>query len=378
MMKNNSIYNITGALLLAGALLVGCTDDSANESKAPNALTIEASIGSPTRVAYNGDAANFAQGDQISLYAWMGSATEVAEHKVVNGVVNTYDGTKWTPAKQMLWSYIKENHYFLGVYPAKTITNFTADSYTLGPDLMIATELDGIAFKEDPNPVQLNFTHVMAKLNVNLRFRNQWTEKPTVTSVATTAKNAFNVNYLTKVVTATGSNTQVPVQPLSVAATGHDKSFSGLQVPQEGVTTVTVIIDGKSYIFNAQEPISLESGKVTTLNLYVGRDTIGLASVTVAPWALVNIEGGEALIPATEITFEGGNSGSVNVNSTLKLTPIFYPETATDVDCTWTSQNPEVATVDENGVVTGVTAGETIIECKTQSVLATFTITVVP
>lgn len=371
-------YKILLSAAISVLALFSCAKEKGGtEPAARSAITIEASIGTPTKVTYNGDAASFAAGDQVSLYAWMGSATEIPAKKVVNGVVNTFNGTAWTPATQMLWSPVKENHYFLGVYPAKYITNFTADAYTLGADLMIATELNGIPFQENAAPVALTFTHAMARLDVNLKFRNQWAELPTVTSVAATAKNQFAVNYLTKAVTASGTATQVPVQALATAASGHDKSFSGMQVPQDGVTTVTVVIGGQSFVFTAAEPIALESGKITTLNLFVGKDKIELGSVSVAPWIEnTPIAGGEALIPVTGISFKEGTSTAVEIGDTFQLTPVFAPEGATDVNCTWKSLNTSVATVDEMGLITAKARGEAVIECTCSGKSAQFTLTV--
>lgn len=371
-------YKILLSAAISVLALFSCAkEQGGSELEARGAITIEASIGTPTKVTYNGDAASFADGDQVSLYAWMGSATEVPYNKIVNGVVNTFNGTTWTPATQMLWSNVKENHYFLGVYPAKSITNFTADTYELGADLMIATELEGIPFKENAGPVALAFTHALARMDVNLKFRNQWDGIPTVTSVATTSKKHYTVDYLTKAVTATGSPAQVPVTALATAATGHDKSYSALHVPQSGVTTVTLIIDGKNYVYTAAEPITLEGGKITTLNLYVGKDKIELGSVIVSPWVEnTPVSGGEALIPVTGITFKEGVSATVDISTTFQLTPVFEPKGATDVNCTWRSLQPGVATVDETGLITALSCGEATIECTCSGKSAQFIITV--
>ena len=370
-------YKILLSAAISVLALFSCDKEKGGtEPAARSAITIEAAIGTPTKVAYDGDAASFAAGDQISLYAWMGSAEAVPEKKIVDGVVNTFDGTLWKPETQMLWSHVKENHYFLGVYPKKYITNFTADDYTLADDLMIATELTGIPFKENAEPVKLSFTHALARMDVNLRFRNQWEETPEVTRVSAYAKREYTVNYLGKEVTATGDNFHVSIPEVS-AVTGYDRSFSGLQVPQEGVTKVSVLIGGNEFVFTAALPISLESGKVTTLNLYVGRDKIELGSVTVNPWVDHNpIQGGEALIPVTGISFKEGISAAVEIDDTFQLTPVFAPEGATDVNCTWKSLNTSVATVDEMGLITAKARGEAVIECTCSGKTAQFTLTV--
>ena len=275
-------------------MLASCAKESGQEPQAPTAITIEASIGEPTKSMPIEDKRSFAAEDKISVYAWMGSAAEVPQKKVVDGIVNTFDGSKWAPASQMLWSYRKENHYFLAVYPSRYITNFTADAWTLGSDLLIATRLEGIPFQENPAPVALTFTHALARLNVNLRFRNQWDAIPENVSVRTSAKYQYTVNYLTKAVTAKGDNSNIPVEKVATVQ-GHDLSFGGLQVPQDAMTTVLVRVNSKDFVFTAAEPIPLQGGKITTLNLYVGLDKIELDSVTVTPWeAGTSVEGGEA------------------------------------------------------------------------------------
>lgn len=369
-------YKILLSAAISALMLASCAKENGVEAEECGAITIEASIGDPTKVAYNGDKASFIAGDKVSVYVWMGSAAEVPQKKVVNGVVNTFDGNQWKPDTQMLWSYKKENHYFLGVYPPKAITNFTADEYALGNDLMIATQLSGIPFQEASQPVSLTFTHAMAKLNVNLKFRSQWDTPPTVTSVAITAKDHFTVNYLTKAITATGELKQVPVQALETPVTGYVYSYSGLQVPQSGMNTITVTIAGQGYVFTAPEAFALESGKVTTIGLNVGRENMELGEITVTNWAAGDsVEGGEAVIPVTGVSFKEGTGATVDIGGTLQLTPVFAPEGATGTECVWTSSDESVATVDSNGLVTVKTRGTTDIVCTCGTVNCQFKIT---
>lgn len=64
--------------------------------------------------------------------------------------------------------------------------------------------------------------------------------------------------------------------------------------------------------------------------------------------------------PVASITLSQ-TSVSLKATETVSLTATVAPETATVKDVTWTSDNPKVATVDENGVITAVTAGEAVI-----------------
>ena len=275
-------YLTLAAVLLA---LAGCNKELAPEG---SEMTVEACVSAPTKVSAAGDA--FTAGDQIAVYAWLGGATQMPATRVVDRVVNTFDGTSWTPATMMRWQVTDDPHYFLGVSPAPAaaIADFTAVPYTLDPtnyaasDLLLATTPDGV--KNTGVAVPLEFRHAMAKLSVNLKFRSQWATTPDVSAVTVTAQSTANVNYLTQTVTATGVASAVTVPEVVSVASGYDRSFSGLQVPQTGVRKITVTIDGKEFIYEAGEDITLTSGRNTTLNLTVGRDKIELDGISLASW----------------------------------------------------------------------------------------------
>ena len=103
-------------LAVLGLMAVSaCSREDAAPEAADVRIAIEASIGEMTKVQTTGNAAVFEAGDQISLYAWTGSATAVPAVQVVNGVKNTLgtDG-KWVPETQMLWADMVTSHYFSG------------------------------------------------------------------------------------------------------------------------------------------------------------------------------------------------------------------------------------------------------------------------
>ena len=60
--------------------------------------------------------------------------------------------------------------------------------------------------------------------------------------------------------------------------------------------------------------------------------------------------------PVKKIQFEAGTK-EVAAGSTLQLTAVCAPDNASITKVTWASQNPTIATVDENGVVTGLKKG---------------------
>jgi len=69
------------------------------------------------------------------------------------------------------------------------------------------------------------------------------------------------------------------------------------------------------------------------------------------------------------------NSYSMNRGGKLQINPIFSPYNSSEV-IKWSSSNPEVATVDANGIVTGITKGKTTITAKTKYTTSSTVVTV--
>ena len=302
-MKKNNIRIIAAA---AGILLLaGCSNDGGMGADADaGSITIDASIGRMTKVSADGT--NFTAGDAIALYAWTGDATIVPGTRVVDGVVNTFDGTNWTPASQMRWQKYGVAHYFLSIYPAPAnVTSFTEAPYTLDPadytasDLLVATNLNGVT--PSAGTVSLTFEHVMAKLGVNIKFNDEFASDPEVTNVTVSARRNATVNYLTGSVTATGDESYVLLSAQDEPATGYKKSYSGLQVPQT-LNRITVVIADKTYTYDSPTGITLTSGKFTNVGLIIGRKTMELATMSVTDWGQ-----GEILADANAELFDPYN-----------------------------------------------------------------------
>ena len=284
-MNKQIIITLTAALLA----LVGC--NKGPEMADAGQITIKASVGAMTKVSYDGDKTGFTAGDKVSVYAWLGSGDAVPDNRVADGVVNTLESDgKWTPEARMLWKSVKDAHYFLGVYPVRHITDFTADNYALDPDdytasdLLIATNLGGV--KATDGPVELAFDHAMAKLVVNLKFRSEWDVAPDadIVKVLVNAKSQASVDYLAKAVTVKGDASDIGLIASASAPTGYALSFSGIQVPQKGVRDITVTVGNREFVYESASDIPLNAGEYTTLGFNVGKDNIELGSVSVAEW----------------------------------------------------------------------------------------------
>lgn len=282
--------------LMTMALTLGSCSDNENGigGETSKYITVSTSIGNMTRVATDANGGQtFEEGDEISVYAWTGDATTVpaATGRVVDNAINKLTKGAWISTPQMLWKNNRDKHYFIGVYPTKAISDLTAGEYAFDEtkqvesDLLVAVNKDGLSYNVDEQQtVPLTFTHVMAKLVVNLTYKNQWgTEGPTVDKVVVgdAAKKA-TVNYLTKVVTP--STVAEDKADFDMPALTANKKYASIIIPQDGVQKITVVIGGKNFNYDNGTPFKFESGKVTTINLEVGRDIIKLGDVNISDW----------------------------------------------------------------------------------------------
>ena len=282
--------------LMAMALTLGSCSDNENGigGETSKYITVSTSIGNMTRVATDEKGGQtFEEGDEISVYAWTGDATVAPEtrERVVNNAINKLTNGSWVSTPQMLWKNNRDKHYFIGVYPISAISDLSAGEYTFDvnkqteSDLLVAVNKDGLSYNVDEQqPVPLTFTHVMAKLMVNLTYKNQWgTEGPTVDKVAVgNAAKKATVNYLTKVVTP--SAVAEDKADFDMPVLTANKQYASIIIPQDGVQKITITIGGKDFIYDNGTPFKFESGKITIVNLEVGRDVIKLGDVNISDW----------------------------------------------------------------------------------------------
>lgn len=372
--------NIKNLLLATtAALLAACsTDSDVLPPQDLGQIRVTASVGAMTRVAHSGNSTTFETNDRISVYAWLGAGNDM-QRLVVDNSINTLggDGT-WTAEPQMLWADNTSDHYFLGIYPERNgATDYDADPYTLDFNNQTASDLlvARTTAKPTGSAVKLEFEHVMAKLVVNLSFRNEWTIAPEVVSVTAVACTEATVNYLenpVEVTPATGQNLVV------IPFTGTSASFAGIMIPgQSGFRTINVTLEnGKVYTYTHPSSIDLQPGRYTTVNLVLGRDRIELddAGINVSDWENgTSIDGAEANeaysydINTKTITIYSGeglkvaadvvNSGDTDINIILD-----NDIDLSDIDWTpiGTESRPYTGTFDGGTyTITGLTVNQT-------------------
>lgn len=306
-MKKGTFIFAAAAMMLSFS---SCSEqDAATGSESAKLITVSTSIGHMTRMATDEKGAQtFTEGDEISVYAWTGSAdvAPAAEARAVNNVINKLTGKVWVATPQMLWKNQKEKHYFIGIYPARKVEDLAADTHTLqadnqeASDLLIAVNTKGLSYENNASePVQLDFSHVMAKIVVNLTFKNQWGGIPEVKTVAVKdAAREATVNYLTKTITPKAADetiTPTAKTDLELPATTANTCYQSVIIPQNDIQQLAIIIGDKTFSYNHGTPFKFESGKITTINLEVGRDKVILDEVKISDWETGSTFSGEAL-----------------------------------------------------------------------------------
>ena len=299
----------TIALAMLAATLTACSNDD-NGGKAPKYINIDAQLSQPTKTTIAADGTMcFTSGDAISVYAWTGSASTLptsADGFVVAGNTNTFNGSTWTASPQMLWKDLTSPHFFIATYPQRDITqtNFTLDTSKQSEcDVMVATNLgtDSKGIIATETAIPLAFDHLMAKLQVNLQFRNQWGESgPTSVAVSINSKSSATIDYLAKSVTPTGDASYINLPSVAAAVEGYAKSYESIVIPVSDLKNIKIAIDGHDYIYTHDTAIQLQGGKTTIVNLMVGRNEITLGSMSIKGWEELVVIGDDKPVEVTD------------------------------------------------------------------------------
>ena len=294
---------------MLAATLTACSNDD-NGGKAPKYINIDAQLSQPTKTTIAADGTmSFTSGDAISVYAWTGSASTLpttADGFVVAGNTNTFNGSTWTASPQMLWKDLTSPHFFIATYPQRDITqtNFTLDTSKQSEcDLMVATNLgtDSKGIIATETAIPLAFDHLMAKLQVNLQFRNQWGESgPTSVAVSINSKGSATIDYLAKSVTPTGDASYINLPSVAAAVEGYAKSYESIVIPVSDLKNIKIAIDGHDYIYTHDTAIQLQGGKTTIVNLMVGRNEITLGSMSIKGWEELVVIGDDKPVEVTD------------------------------------------------------------------------------
>ncbi len=280
--------------LAVGFLLISCSEKPAEpvapDEPAPNEIRITAELGAASKaVAENGIYQSFVTGDEISLFVWTGehaSGELSAEQTVVNNVRNHFEGeSKWKADSPMAWADGDPvEHEFVAVYPAVELSmpGKLQGSYSAVKgkveDVLVARVSGQMPTSE---PVKLTFNHAMAFLEVNLTLRNEYDGvDPSSIYVTARVETEGVVDYVDACSYSTGNEVDYR---LTASADGLcHRAVLPAQAPHLnmvihiGNVSLTLTRDGVDLI--------LTSGKITTVDLKVGKDVVEFGGITVSDW----------------------------------------------------------------------------------------------
>ena len=162
----------------------------------------------------------------------------------------------------------------------------------------------------------------------------------------------------------------VPVSSISLSA-----NLLSLSKGASAVLTATVSPEDamdKSVQWNSDNPSIAtvdQNGKVTAINGGRAKITASAGGFTASCTVIcVNIPVTAVVLNKTSLSLAKGSS--------KKLTATVSPSDATDNTVKWSSDNPSVATVDQNGQVTAVNAGNAVITASAGDIAATCEVSV--
>jgi uncharacterized protein YjdB len=214
-----------------------------------------------------------------------------------------------------------------------------------------------------------------------------WTsEDPTIATVEDGVVTAVAEGHTTIIATGSdgitwaGCSVYVTDPNPSVKSVSLNESTLEIDLGENSTLTATVMpynaVD-KSVIWESSDTdvATVANGVITAVG--VGETTIKVTTVDGGFTATCIVTVVDNSIHVTGVSFEN-DTESIEQNKTITLVPIIAPTNATNTNVTWESSDTDVATVNSNGVVTGVMPGEATITVTTEdgSFTATCVITV--
>lgn len=158
------------------------------------------------------------------------------------------------------------------------------------------------------------------------------------------------------------------ISDVSVTSISLDKSNTTISKGSTETLTATVYpanATNKSVTWSSNNPsVATVNSNGTITAVGTGTAIITVKTVDGGKTAACTVTVTEPIVSVTSVVLNKSNI-TISKGSTETLTAIVYPANATNKSVTWSSNNPSVATVNSNGVVTAVGAGTAIITVRT-------------
>lgn len=169
-------------------------------------------------------------------------------------------------------------------------------------------------------------------------------------------------------------NTPVPVNSVAINPAGPIT----LAIGDEVTLTATIAPENAT---NKQVTWSSDNSSVATVTdggvvraLAVGTAIITAKAEDKVAICRINVE--ESVVEVTSVTVAPEGPLTATVGDSITFTATVMPEDATDRVVTWTSSNPELASIDDNGVMSAIAAGQVTIIASAGTMSASVEVTI--
>ena len=183
-----------------------------------------------------------------------------------------------------------------------------------------------------------------------------------------------------------GCGTKEPLPeptPTTVAVTGVSLDKTSLSLKEGSSETLTAKVSpdnasnkSVSWKSSATDVATVDgSGKVTAMK--AGSATVTVTTADGSKTASCSVTVTEASVAVLSVSISP-ETAELEVGEKLTLTATVLPDNATDKTVTWESDNPSIVSVDQNGLVLGVTIGDATITAKAGEKSASCKLTITP
>lgn len=169
-----------------------------------------------------------------------------------------------------------------------------------------------------------------------------------------------------------------PVLSTIGAAAFQNCNLSGISLPATVTSIGASAFDGNSnltevYSFNTTPPTCASANSFSALTkanakLYIPGTSLNSYRTSVC-WKEFQQSNMYPLVAVTSINVEAP-ANRLRINKTMELTATVAPDNTTFTDVIWNSSNPNVATISDDGTVSALSPGYTIITAKSKSLFA--------
>lgn len=366
--SDQSIVEVTQEGKVIGHKIGSATVTVSSNGKTASCI-VNVTVNPSTSVTVTPLTAPFYVGDEVSMQATVKPSTITAPFL-------------WSTANPEI-ATIDETGLLKGVSPGATLVTASCDNiigkYTVQVLEVMATEVN-LSFNEVPLKVgeSAQVTYTVSPANTTYPFVTWTTNNDFVATVVDGYIVATGVGEATISATcgSVSSTIAVKVNPTlaeSVELNATNLSLKANQSFQFIANVMPVTTTDKTITWTtSNESVATVTGSGLLTTNSVGNATITATCGEVSTYCNVVVE---ATLP-TEVVL---NAVALNMNpGTVKQLIASVGKDVTDKTIVWSSSNTDIATVDNNGLVSAVTLGETTITAKCGNVFAECKVTVVP